>query len=70
MVVLLLSVCPLLDHRLLHLYYAHMIDLPMYWPQASTRTILVLDQNFNYAYQKGSKGHAPLLVSLATDNPT
>ena len=32
MVVLLLSVHPLLDQYLLHLYFTHMTDLPMYLP--------------------------------------
>ena len=60
MAVLLLCVHPLPDQCLLHLYTMHMTDLPMYLPQAQ----LVI------AYQSGGEGHASLLLSLVTNEPT
>ena len=58
--VLLLSV-HLLDQGLLHVHALHMIDLTTYLLQAPAGDC------FN---QKGSKRHAPLLVSLVTGEPT
>ena len=63
MAVLLLSVYPLLNQCLLHLYPMHVThgDLPMYLPQAPAS---------NCSYQRGNEGHATLLVSLVTNEPT
>ena len=61
MVVLLLSVHPLLDQCLLPLHATHMTDLPTYLPQAPAS---------DCPYQRDSKGCAPLLVSLVTNQPT
>ena len=58
---LLLSVHPLPDQCLLHLYSTHWTDLPTYLPQASAS---------DCSYQKGSEGRVPLLVSLVTNEPT
>lgn len=64
--VLLLSVHPLLDQWLLHLYTIHMTDLPTYLPQTQLVIILALNQNIStmVAFRRGSEGCAPLLVSL------
>ena len=56
-----LTVHPLLDQDLLLLHPAHMIDFPTYLPQA-----LASDSS----NPRGGEGHAPLLVSLVTDEPT
>ena len=56
-----LIVHPLLDQDLLLLHPAHMIDFPTYLPQA-----LASDSS----NPRGGEGHAPLLVSLVTDEPT
>ena len=56
-----LTVLPLLDQDLLLLHPAHMIDFPTYLPQA-----LASDST----NPRGGEGHAPLLVSLVTDEPT
>ena len=61
MAVLLLSVHFLPDQCLLYLYLMHMTDLPTYLPQAPANDCF---------YQRGDKGHAPLLVSLVTNEPT
>ena len=55
MAVLLLSVHPLLDQCLLHLYPTHMTDFPTYLPQAPATD--------ECSYQWGSEGRAPQLVS-------
>ena len=47
-------------HSPAHLHPTHMTGLPMYLPQASTG---------NRSYQRGSEGHAPLLVSLVSREP-
>ena len=60
MTVLLLSV-HLLDQGLLHVHALHMTDLTTYLLQAPAGDC------FN---QKGGKGHASLLVSLVTGEPT
>ena len=57
MAVLLLSVHLLLTQSLLYLHPTHRIDLPIDLPQV---------QASDYSYQRGSEGHAPLLVSLVT----
>ena len=56
-----LIVHPLLDQDLLLLHPAHMIDFPTYLPQA-----LASDSS----NPRGGEGHAPLLVSLVTDEST
>ena len=56
-----LIVHPLLDQDLLLLHPAHMMDFPTYLPQA-----LASDSS----NPRGGEGHAPLLVSLVTDEPT
>ena len=61
MAAVLLSVHPLLDQCLVHLYPTHMTDLPTYLPQAPATD--------ECSYQWGSEGHAPLLVSLVTNEP-
>ena len=61
MAVLLFSVHPLLDQCLLHLHPTHMTDLPIYLLQAPSS---------DCSYQRCREGHAPLLVSLVTDEPT
>lgn len=61
MAAFLLAVHPLLDQDLLLLHPAHMIDFPTYLPQA-----LASDSS----NPRGDEGHAPLLVSLVTDEPT
>ena len=61
MAVLLLSVHPLPDQCLLHLYPMHMTDLPTHLPQAPAS---------DHSYQRGGEGFAPLLVSLVTNEPT
>ena len=70
MAVLLLSVFPPLDHCLLHLHNAHTIGLPMYLPQASASDYSSFRSELQLFLSKGNKGHAPPLVSLATDKPT
>ena len=54
-----LTVHPLLDQDLLLLHPAHTIDFPTYWALAS-----------DSSNSRGGEGHAPLLVSLVTDEPT
>ena len=54
----LLSVHPLHDQCLLHLYPTHMTDLPTYLLQAPARDCF---------YQSGHEGHVPLLVSLVNN---
>ena len=58
MVVLLLSVHLLPFKCLFHLCHLHLTDLPKHLPQAPA------DDCFN---QQGHKGHAPLVVSLVTN---
>ena len=58
MAVPLLSVHPLLDQCLLHLYPTHMTDLPTYLFQAPAR---------NCFYQSGHEGRIPLLTSLVNN---
>ena len=58
MAVPLLSVHPLLDQCLLHLYPTHMTDLPTYLFQAPAR---------NCFYQSGHEGPVPLLISLVNN---
>ena len=50
----------MLSQCLLHLHAAHRTDLPIYLPKAPTSD----------CYQRGSEAHAPLPVSLVTDEPT
>ena len=61
MAVLLLIVHPLIDQDLLLLHPAHMIDFPTYLPQAL---------GSDSSNPRGGEGHAPLLVSLVTDEAT
>ena len=61
MAVLLLSVHPLPNQCLLHLYPTHMTDLPVYLPQAPAS---------DCSHQRGAEGCAPLLVSLVTNELT
>lgn len=74
MAIPLLSVCPLLNQCLPHLDPAHMTDLPIYIPPtpasgcSSTRSEPF--HRDSLAYQRGDERHAPLLVSLLTDEPT
>ena len=70
MAVLLLSVHPLPDQRLLH--PMHMTDLPTYLPLPQPVIALTLDQNISprIVYQSGGEGRAPPLVSLVTDEPS
>lgn len=58
---LFLFVHSLLSQCLLHLYPTHLTDLPTYLPQALAG---------DCSYQRGSGWRAPLLVSLATHEPT
>ena len=52
-----LALCTSKNQCLLHLHPMHVTDLPMYLPQAAASESL-------------SKGPAPLLVSLVTEEPT
>lgn len=61
MAAFLLAVHPLLDQDLLLLHPAHMINFPTYLPQALPSDSSNLRRD---------EGHAPLLVSLVTDEPT
>lgn len=60
-----LSVHPLLDYCLLYLHSPHPTDLMHTFPRPKLMTDLTLATMT--AYQRGSEGQAPLLVSLVTD---
>ena len=61
MAILLLSAHLLPNQCLLHLYLTHTADLSMCLPLALAS---------HHFCQRGSEGHAPLLVSMVTKEPT
>lgn len=63
MIVLLLSVRPLPDQCLLHLYLTHKTDLPSTCPRPQLVIILIKGMG-------GGAGGAPQLVSLVTNEHT
>ena len=67
-----LALCtsPLLNQCLLHLHPTHLTDLPTYLPLPQLVIVLDLDQSSPLGLSRGGEGHATLLVSLVTDEPT